>query len=342
MRFDYTLASDFRNLTMNKHPVLNIKWEPGINLILGPNGSGKTNLLETLSILTGWGAFTKTRNVIEWGKRNARISAHLSGEENFSLSADISSRTSIRMNDKAVSFTDLRLSLPSIIFLTGSINLIDGSPSSRRLFVDRLCSLFYPPFAKRLAEFKYISRSRVALLRQGKSPDVTLIPFCRLGGWIMDIRREVVSLLMKMLPEDKFSIQFMPSLETSGEEYLLEMLKRNSRRESFALHPLDGPNYDELSIMITETKRPAYESLSRGQKRRLILYTIITAGKLISMILKREPVLLFDDLTAELDSEGRRWTYQELEKTKWQVFITAPEKPFDTARNFGGIDFSVS
>ena len=341
MRFDYTVSSDFRNLAMNNSPVLKLNFEPGINLILGKNGSGKTNLLETLSILTGWGAFTKTRSVITWGKHNARLSAHLSGEEDFTLNAEISSRTSIRMNDKTVSFTDLRLSLPSIIFLTGSVNLIDGSPSSRRLFIDRLCSLFYPPFAKRLAEFKYVSRSRAALLRQGKSTSPTLIPFCKLGGWIMDVRREVVSMMMKMIPDDKFTIQFMPSLNVSGEEYLLEMLNRNSRRESFSLHPLDGPGYDELSIIITETKRPAYESLSRGQKRRLILYMIITAGNLIAMKLKREPILLFDDFTAELDSEGRDFAYRELSKKKWQVFITSPENPFRTRKKLRVINMPL-
>jgi recombinational DNA repair ATPase RecF len=154
----------------------------------------------------------------------------------------------------------------------------------------------------------------------------------------MDTRREVVSILMKMIPEDKFTIHFMPLLNVSGEEYLTEMLNRNSRRESFALHPLDGPNYDELSIMISSTHRPAYESLSRGQKRRLILYMIITAGKLIAMKLKREPVLLFDDLTAELDSDGRDFAFKELSKTKWQVFITAPENPFRTRKKIGVIN----
>ena len=155
----------------------------------------------------------------------------------------------------------------------------------------------------------------------------------------MDMRREVVSLLTKMIPDDTFSIQFMPDIRTSGEEYLREMLNRNSRRESFALHPLDGPNYDELSIIISKTNRPAYESLSRGQKRRLVLCMIITAGKLIAHKLKREPVLLFDDLTAELDSEGKSFVYRELSKTKWQVFITAPENPFRTRKKFGGITF---
>lgn len=328
MRFDYTLSSDFRNLTMNKSPVLKLKWEPGVNLILGRNGSGKTNLLESLSILSGWGAFSKTRSVIAWGKQNARLSAGLTGEESFNLTAEISSRAFIKMNDKTVSFTDLRLALPSIIFLTGNVNLIDGSPSSRRLFIDRLCSLFYPPFARRLAEFKFMSRSRAALLRQGKSPAITTVPYCKLGGWIMDRRREVISMMMRLIPEGKFVMNFMPDINTSGEEYLLDMLGRNSKRESFALHPLDGPNYDELSIIITETNRPAYESLSRGQKRRLILYIIITAGKLIAEKLKRDPILLFDDLTAELDSEGRSFAYRQLVKTKWQIFITAPENPF--------------
>ena len=339
MRFDYSIVKNFRNC-----PELKINWDPGINLILGRNGSGKTNLLESLSILTGWGAFGRTRNVISWTSERLRASvgAEISGEENFTLSAEISSKISLRQNDKAISFTDLRLSLPSIIFLTSSINLIDGSPSARRLFIDRLCALFFPVYAKRLSDFKYIMRTRTLLLRQGKSPARTEIPFCELGGWIMDKRREVVSLLMNLIEPKKFTLDFLPSLKmkVSGQEYLLNALRENSRREIFAQRPLIGPNYDELAIIISENKRPASEALSRGQKRRLILYLIITAGKLIAMKLKRKPVLLFDDLTAELDSEGREFTYNQLAKTKWQVFITAPEKPFAKRKKFGGINLT--
>ena len=145
---------------------------------------------------------------------------------------------------------------------------------------------------------------------------------------------------MRLIPSEKLSLSFVPELNVSWEEYLREALKQHSMRELAAFRPIDGPNYDELAI--TVDGRPASEALSRGQKRRMILYIIITAGKLIALKLKRNPVLLFDDLTAELDSEGREFVYHELAKTKWQVFITAPEKPFATRKKFGGINFSVS
>ncbi len=339
MKFIYSVVRNFRNL----RPDLKVEWDPGINLVLGRNGSGKTNLLESLSILSGWGAFGKTSNVITWGSELPRAfaGAEVSGEgrEKFTVSADVSSRISLRLDGKAITSTDLRLSLPSILFLTSSINLIDGSPSSRRLFIDRLCSLFYPPYAKRLSEFRYILRNRITLLRQGKSPDRTLIPFCQLGGYIMDARRETLSQLIGLIPPGRFSMSFMPVLKVSGEEYLRESLRRNYGRELRAFRPLDGPNYDDVAITVDSDGRPASEALSRGQKRRLILYIIITAGKMTALKLKRNPVLLFDDLTAELDSEGREFVYQELVKTKWQVFITAPEKPFASRKKFGGIDF---
>ena len=336
MKIDRITLRNFRNFS---GPALVINWEPGINLILGKNGAGKTNLLEALSIITGWGVITggKTSGVVSWDSPNhrAQLSAEISGNETFTVDAEISGRISLRLNGKSVSFTDLRLSVPSVIFLTGNLSLIDGSPSSRRLFVDRLCALFVPPFAKRLADFRTVLRSRISLMRQGKSPAPTDIPFFRLGGWIMDIRRGVLAEMMKIIPSGKFSLSFVPAMNAPGEVYLREMTAKTSARETYAQHPLYGPNYDDISITVTETGRPAATSLSRGQKRRLILHMILTAGRLISQRLGREPILLLDDLTAELDSDGRQWILRELSATGWQCFITAPEKPFVTRKKLG-------
>ena len=342
MIFDSIVVKNFRNFC---GPDLRIKWDPGINLLLGPNGTGKTNLLEALSIMTGWGAFSRTANLIPWNSENYRsfLSAELKGEKNFRINANITSKISLRLDDKAISFTELRLSVPSILFLTGGSNLIDGSPSVRRLFIDRLCALFVPVYARTLAEFKYILRTRTALLKQSKSPDRTTVPYCKLGGWIMDTRRSIVEKLQSLIAHDKYRLSFFPEfINISGEDYLIQSLRENFQRELNSARPINGPSYDELAITLCKNGRPASEALSRGQKRRLILDLIITAGRLIELKLNRKPVLLFDDLTAEIDKEGREWTYQQLEKTKWQAFVTAPEKPFAARKKFGGINLSVS
>ena len=340
MKFDFSVIKNFRNFS---GPELKIKWDPGINLILGPNGSGKTNLLESLSVMCGWGSFTRTQNMMSWNDPTSRALtfAQLSGEEKFTVSAAISSRVALRINDKAISFTDLRLAVPSIIFLTGGVNLIDGAPSARRLFMDRLCSLLFPPYAKKLSDFKYVMRSRTALLRQGKSPDATAKLFCSLGGFIMDRRREVAGLLKTVMNQNNFSVEFLPVLNIAGERFLTKALKESSARERQAMRPLTGPNYDELAIILNNNGKSASEALSRGQKRKLILNMIITAGKLIMLRLGRKPILLFDDLTAELDFEGREWTRQKLLETGWQVFMTAPEMPFADEKNiFAAVNFS--
>ena len=255
----------------------------------------------------------------------------MSGEEKFNISASISSRAALKINDKAISFTDLRLLVPSIIFLTSEINLIDGAPAVRRIFIDRLCSLLFAPYAKKLSDFKYVMRSRTALLRDERSTEATSKLFCELGGWIMDRRREVTSLLKTIINQNNFNLEFLPAVNNNGERFLKNTLKdkKYQARERQAMRPLIGPNYEELSITLRDNNKSASEALSRGQKRRLILNLIINSGKLIKLRLRRNPILLFDDLTAELDKEGREWTCQKLLETGWQVFITAPEDPFE-------------
>ena len=335
MRLDYSVIKNFRNFT---GPELRFEWSPGINLILGANGAGKTNLLESLSVLCGWGSFTRTQNLISWTEPNSRALAfaEFSGDERFNVSASISSRIALKINDKSISFTDLRLAVPSIIFLTGGVSLIDGAPAARRMFMDRLCSVLFAPYAKKLSDFKYVMRSRTALLRQEKNTEATSKLFCNLGGWIMDRRREAAALLRTMMSQNNFNLEFLPVIDVPGERFLRNVLKDKNyqARERHAMRPLTGPNYEELSISILDSGRPVSEALSRGQKRGLILNMIINAGKLIIMRLRRAPILLFDDFTAELDYNAREHTRQKLLETGWQVIMTAPENPFE---NLSGV-----
>ena len=149
----------------------------------------------------------------------------------------------------------------------------------------------------------------------------------------MDRRREVIAQMMRLIPAGRFTLSVVPEVRGACDEFLREALRRNYVRELRAFRPQDGPSYDDLAITLCANGRPASEALSRGQKRRLILFLLITAGKLTAWRMKREPVMLFDDLTAELDAEGREFVHVELAKTGWQVFITAPENPFTNPNN---------
>ena len=323
---------------------LELIWSPEINLILGSNGSGKTNTLESLSILSGWGGFANTRNLISWSNPHspAYMSANISGEEDFKVTAKITNKTSIQLDGKKITCTDLRVKLPAVTFLTGGINLIDGTPAARRLFLDKLCALIFPPYAKLLSDFKLVNKARINLLRSKRPANSTTLLFCKTGGYIMEIRREIISQLKNFMNgANNFNIAVMPELENfSGAEFLYNSLKKNREREIFAQRPLSGVNYDDL--IFTVNNKPASEFLSRGQKRMLILDLIIIAGNLIYSRLRRKPVLFFDDLTAELDKAARENVLSKLKNTGWQIFLTAPENPFNKKFKFGGINFSVS
>lgn len=330
MRFEHTALGGFRNLGASRR----IVWGPGLNLIVGPNGAGKTNLLESLNVLAGWGAFSgKASAAVAWDSPDgrARLSARANGERDLEVSALLSSRMTLKADGERVSGSELRARLPSLSFLPTDIDLVDGAPSVRRLFLDRLCALCILPYARRLAEYRQLLRHRVALLRQGRSPGRTTVPFVRLGGWIMEARRRMLARMLAgsdggaLLPFP-FTLSMEPEVRGNGAEFLLSALEATAEREARACRPLAGPHRDDL--ILSCLGRSASSALSRGQKRRLIVSLILMAGRFVETHLRAAPVLLFDDLGAELDETGRREAGTVLTDTGWQVFVTGTENPF--------------
>lgn len=331
MRFNDTVLRGFRNLGAERH----IEWAPGLNLILGPNGAGKTNLLESLNLLSGWGPFSgKLSDTLAWDspERRSLLGARGTGEQEIEVVALLSSRMTFKADGERITGSELRFRLPSLSFLPTDIDLIDGSPAVRRRFLDRLCALCIPPYARRLSEYRQLVRHRIALLRQGRSPRGTTLPFAHLGGWILESRRRVVHGMLEkgggergLLPFP-FTLRVEPEVLGSGVDFLLRALEATAEREVHACRPLAGPHRDDLSI--TCRGRPACAALSRGQKRRLVLSLILMAGRFVGTYLRRQPVLLFDDLGAELDAEGRREAGIALRETGWQVLVTGTENPF--------------
>jgi DNA replication and repair protein RecF len=348
MEFLETAWKGFRNLKPRRQ-----QWRSGLNVLLGPNGSGKTNLLESFNVLGGWGVFTvagnRTSSLVAWGEERAFLVGRAAGERELEVEAQMGTRMSLRAAKERTTYSELRALLPSLSFLPRDIDLLDGSPSVRRLFLDKLCALCSPLYARRLSEYKQLVRHRTTLLRQNRSKtDVfraTSIPMAQFGGWIRETRRGAVRLLSKTLENGNTSniAELLPfrvemALELRGttggdgvglENAVADMvaaLRAESERERHAGTVLVGPHRDDLKFFCLG--RPAALALSRGQKRRVVVGLILAAGALVESRLRLKPVLLLDDVAAELDAEGRELMGHALDGAGWQVFVTGVEDHF--------------
>lgn len=344
----------FRNLEPRRQ-----QWRSGLNVLSGPNGSGKTNVLELINVLSGWGIFPvsggRISSLVTWdsSEKRAFLSARASGERDLEIAAQIGERLSFRVSNERMTYSELRMLLPSLSFLPGDANIIDGSPSVRRFFLDKLCALCSPLYARRLIEYRQLVRQRTALLRRngGNIPlRASAIPIAQLGGWIRLVRQRAIALLSEKLSAGKSSLEssLLPFdvsmvMELRGSDKHGDNVKAGSELEAgvenlrFALDSglererraglvLTGPHRDD--IVFSCSGRPAAIALSRGQKRRVVMAVILAAGRLVEAKLRVKPILILDDIAAELDAAGRSLMGQALVKTGWQVFAAGVEDPF--------------
>jgi DNA replication and repair protein RecF len=320
--------------------------------------------LESFNVLAGWGAFAggRTSSLPAWDddQGHAFLIGRAEGERDVEVQVKIGTRMTLRAANERTTYSELRLLLPSLSFLARDIDLLDGSPSVRRLFMDKLCALSFPLYARRLAEYKQLVRNRTALLRQGRWNDAafraTAFPIARLGGWIRVGRQKIIGLLSEALLKEREMLPFEVEMalelhgtlesqeskdtaravfeEAASEEAVLKnamsdlaaALAASAERERAAGRVFVGPQVDDL--LLTCLGRPAALSLSRGQKRRVVVAMILSAGRLIEAKLRLRPILLLDDVAAELDGEGRELMGHVLSATGWQVFVTGAEDPF--------------
>ncbi len=343
MHIAQTRFVNFRNISQ-----ISVEWDKGLNLLSGPNGSGKTNILESLHILTGWGPFAgaKIYDTVKWNYETARLAAGTEGEHSTVVEASIVSRASLRIDGKICRWGDLRNNVQSLAFLPSDIALIEGSPAVRRRFLDVLCALYFPLYARKIADYRKILAHRRYLLSLGHPVTVTQATMADLAVWVWKCRLSVVEELKKCLNEWENLLPRPLEIElkrggSCGSDDLSEDFERScvihESHERAACTPLVGPHRDEL--FLTCDGRPASGSLSRGQRRRIALALTLAAGRAVEKRYRSTPVLLFDEVTSELDEHGRLILLECFERTGWQIFAATAES---FPRDFKGTTWKIS
>ena len=340
---------------------------PGVNLLHGPNGQGKTNLVEAINFFGSLGSHRVAglTPLIKQGEETAIISLELAHDERellleFELNSDSTNRA--RLNKSPVAKTkDILGYLNSVIFAPEDLDIVKRDPTNRRAFIDQLIVQFTPRMLGVYSDFDRVLKQRNTLLKSARATGTKGNALSTLSAWdesLISLGSEIiaarVNIAQKLEPglisnyqaiaksnnEPKMFIRSSINgasvnegeesegsvyLETTDREQIArlfrETLERTRPKELERGITLVGPHRDDLVLILGSLPAKGYashgESWSYALALRLASLEILKAESRLG-----DPILILDDVFAELDSD-RRAKLAELVLGNEQVIITA-------------------
>lgn len=328
---------NFRNYTAQR-----LEFSPHTNVIYGNNAQGKTNILEAV-YLFAHGRSHRAKNdkeLIKFGEEFSRIAIEFE-DTNRSHSAKMHLK---RNGKKAVSINSVPINklsklmsyLNVVMFSPEDLDLIKGSPSFRRRFIDSSLSQLYPNYLVNLTDYNKALLQKNSLLKQLRSQNkrsdslltVWNMTLAQKGSAIMKYRTEFVEFINKFaaaiqkeISGEELKIEYAPSIKSDDENRFLEYLESHQQREIEMTSAQWGVQRDDLSIMINSNEARLYGS--QGQQRTAALSMKIAQADYIEHIKSEYPVLLLDDIMSELDINRRMYLSQKIRDK--QVLITSTD-----------------
>lgn len=316
-----------------------IELNPGVNIVVGPNASGKTNLLESLLVVCGSPSFrTAYDNLINNKKSWARIdSSNNEGTRVVKLKFknDILDK-SFEINEKLkkrLSFNDV---IPCVLFEPEGMRLLTGPPDLRRNFFDDILSETNFEFSSLKNHYKRALNQRNHLLKMGNKNISTQIfawnvRLGELAGKLVEQRIKLLENLNKQIgkiysqiaeQKTEVYIKYISDLNLkSYESSLIKALENSIEKDMLRGYTYFGPHREDYAIQINN--KNADLIASRGETRTLVLSLKLLEIKILEQKRKLKPLVLLDDVFSELDGMRRRALTEYLED--YQVVITTTD-----------------
>ena len=332
-----------------------IDFEPGINILQGSNGLGKTNIVEAVEVLSTGSSHRTSSSLplIEKGYPSATIRANVEGTDGQrSYEITIAARGANRARvdgGKSQYMRDIIGTVPSVSFTPEDQRLVSGDPATRRNFLNQAASLLLHRYMQSLQQFAHIAKQRAALLKQlsdGSGIDseygrqavlsgleVWTGQFIEIGMQVTRDRNEVIGRLREPFSRiykalagasEAADLLYEPSFD---EVMLYDEPAAEISRHFQRIYPgevargqnLIGPQRDDLTLLLNDM--PAREFASNGEMWTMALALKMALYEVVSAQWDTKPIVILDDVFAQLD-ESRRGQILDFAKRQDQVLIT--------------------
>lgn len=328
-------------------------FDPGVNLILGDNAQGKTNLLEAIAYLGSGRSFRamRTGELIRFDSDCAQMEGRITSQEReqtlrWVLFRGSRQRQLWRSGVKKKTAGDIAGVLPTVLFCPEDLMVLKAGASQRRRLADAVLCQLRPNYDAALTEYGRIleQKSRILKDRFEKPILLDLLPdynarLCRVGAVLISYRARFFEALGNQAGEyhhrfsggcEEFRLEYqtvstirdpMESVDDL-EADLLAHLESHSRGELESAQCLTGPHRDDFTITLSGAPLKAYGS--QGQTRTAAISLKLAQRALMKREFGEEPVLLLDDVLSELDPGRQDFVLNQIDSG--QVFITCCEK----------------
>lgn len=318
MKIKKILLKNYRN-----YDNLEIDFNDNLNIIIGDNAQGKTNLLESIYVLAVTKSFLSItdKGLIKFDNKFSMIKGLLdsnNSKDNLEILFNDNGKV-VRINNKEIKkLSDYISKMNVVIFSTDNIRMFKESPGARRKYFNVQISQMNRRYLKLLNDYNVILRQRNEFLKiinlnkksdtdyldilDNKYVDISLEIYNYRNEYVNSINNYLDDVFISITDNNGLKLRYISNMD-NDREVLLDKLKKNLNKEIMHKMTLIGPNRDDFCFYLDNKNLSLYGS--QGQIRSAVLALKMSEVLLFTDKVGESPILLLDDMFSELDINKR-------------------------------------
>jgi DNA replication and repair protein RecF len=333
------MLSNIRLQHFRSYTDTSFEFEDGVNIIIGPNASGKTNLLEAVLFVARGKSFrVKDQELLQHGSEWARLDADTPDTlrtVKLQQTAEKLQKT-ISIGDKTLSRLSPQTIIPTVLFEPSHLQFLVGAPEMRRDFIDSILEQIDGSYTRLVNNYKRTLTQRNSLLKSERQPTqdqlfVWNVRLSEFGAQIV-IKRHALIDEINQQASDTYSaiagkqsdltIKYTPDIQSDQyASYLHKKLEERYELDRLRGFTSVGPHREDITLFLDGN--PQQHTASRGEVRTTLLTLKIIELHMLEAAIKQRPLLLLDDVFSELDGARRKALTKYLRR--YQTFITTTD-----------------